>query len=218
MRRSLLAAMVLVGAASPAPAQNLSPQIAAQSVPVTPDNFNRAEADMYWGTIVKDGGFGKFVHHRDLYPIDAPIVRPNRDTLYSMSVFDFDAGPVTVTLPDARERFMSFVAINGDQYDLQVTYGPGAYTFTKEQMGTRYGSFGLRILVDPNDPKDMDAVHKLQDEVKVEQPGGPGKFEPPNWDPVTQKKVRDALLVLGSTLPDTKRMFGPPTSVDPVRH
>ena len=115
MRRSLLAAMVLVGAASPAPAQNLSPQIAAQSVPVTPDNFNRAEADMYWGTIVKDGGFGKFVHHRDLYPIDAPIVRPNRDTLYSMSVFDFDAGPVTVTLPDAGKRFMSFVAINGEQ-------------------------------------------------------------------------------------------------------
>jgi hypothetical protein len=93
-----------------------------------------------------------------------------------------------------------------------VTYGPGAYTFTKEQMGTRYGSLGLRILVDPNDPKDMDAVHKLQNAVKVEQPGGPGKFEPPNWDPVTQKKVRDALLVLGSTLPDTKRMFGPPTT------
>ena len=81
-----------------AASQQSAPPAAAQSIAVTPDNFNRAEADMYWGTIVKDGGFGKFVHHRDLYPIDAPIVRPNRDTLYSMSVFDFDAGPVTVTL------------------------------------------------------------------------------------------------------------------------
>ncbi len=46
----------------------------------------------------------------------------------------------------------------------------------------------------------------------------PGKFEAPNWDPASQKKVRDALLVLGSTLPDSKRMFGPKAEVDPVRH
>jgi uncharacterized protein DUF1254/adenylate/guanylate cyclase family protein len=55
-------------------------------------------------SIVKDGGFGKYVHHRELYPVDAPIVRPNRDTLYSFSNFDLDAGPVTITLPDARQR------------------------------------------------------------------------------------------------------------------
>ena len=36
----------------------------------------------------------------------------------------------------------------------------------------------------------------------------PGKFEVPNWDQASQKKVRDALLVLGATLPDSKRMFG----------
>jgi hypothetical protein len=29
--------------------------------------------------------FIKLVHHRELYPVDAPIVRPNRDTLYSFS-------------------------------------------------------------------------------------------------------------------------------------
>ena len=31
----------------------------------------------------------------------------------------------------------------------------------------------------------------------------PGKFEMPNWDPASQKKVRDALIVLGTTLPDS---------------
>ena len=41
-------------------------------------------------------------------------------------------------------------------------------------------------------------VHALQDAIKIEQPGGPGKFEMPNWDQASQKKVRDALLVLGS--------------------
>jgi len=35
---------------------------------------------------------------------------------------------------------------------------------------------------------------------------------------VSQKKVREALLVLGSTLPDSRRMFGARDQVDPVRH
>src|SRR5688572_7707506 len=67
------------------------------------------------------------------------------------------------------------------------------------------------------DPKDVEAVHALQDAIKVDQPGGPGKLEVPNWDQASQKTVREALLVLASTLPDTKRMFGPKDAVDPVR-
>ena len=51
---------------------------------------------------LKEDGFGKFEHHRELSPIDAQtIIRQNRDTLYSAAVFDLDAGPVTFTLPDA---------------------------------------------------------------------------------------------------------------------
>jgi hypothetical protein len=37
-----------------------------------------------------------------------------------------------------------------------------------------------------------------------------------NWDPASQNKVCDALLVLGTTLPDAKRMFGTKDRVDPV--
>ena len=46
------------------------------------------------------GAFGKFVHGRELTPIDKRgIIRPNRDTLYSFAVFDFDAGPVKSGYP-----------------------------------------------------------------------------------------------------------------------
>ena len=45
-----------------------------------------------------------------------------------------------------------------------------------------------------------------------------GKFEVPGWDQATQKKVRDALLILGTTLPDSKGMFGKKGQVDQVRH
>src|SRR6202008_2338722 len=81
---------------------------------VTPDNFVRAETDLYFGNLVNDGGFGKFHHIRELSPIDNQLViRQNRDTLYSAGVFDLDAGPVTVGLPDADEWFMSLQVITG---------------------------------------------------------------------------------------------------------
>jgi hypothetical protein len=186
-------------------------------VPVTPDNFNRAEADLVFGGMVKDGCLGKFVHHREPMTIDCPIVRPNRDTLYSMSVFDLDAGPVAITLPDPDKRFLSLQATDEDHYSSLVAYGAGRHTFTREAIGTRYVAIGLRILVDPADPEDLKQVHALQDAIVVRQ-DGPGRFEVPNWDPASQKKVRDALLKLGETVPDTKRMFGARGQVDPVRH
>ena len=106
-------------------------------VQVTPDNFNRAESDMVMASVVKDGGW-LIAHHRRLYPVDAAIVRPNRDTLYSLSVFDLDAGPVTITLPDAGQRFMTLQVIDGEQYNPEVHYGAGRYSFTREKIGTRY--------------------------------------------------------------------------------
>jgi hypothetical protein len=84
-------------------------------VPVTPDNFVRAETDLYFGNAVKDGGVGKFFHHRTPTSIDQQsVIRMNRDTLYSAAVFDLDAGPVTITLPAAGKRFMSMQVINED--------------------------------------------------------------------------------------------------------
>ncbi len=195
-----------------------APQAPAGSpVLVTADNFIRAETDMNFAGGVK-GQLGRFLHHREPISIDFPIVRPNRDTLYSLSVFDLDAGPVTITLPSAGQRFMSMQVIDEDHYTPEVVYGAGSYTFTKEKIGTRYVSMGVRILVDPADPEDTKQVHALQEAITVTQPGGPGRFEVPNWDLVSQKKVRDALLVLGETVPDTMRMFGARDRVDPIRH
>jgi hypothetical protein len=145
------------------------------------------------------------------------VVRANRDTLYSAGVFDLDAGPVTITMPDAGKRFMSMIVIDEDQYAPLVFYGAGTHTLTKEQIDTRYVMVGIRTFVDPADPKDLEEVHALQDAIKVTQTS-PGSFEVLKWDQTSQKKVREALLALAATLPDTKRMFGPKDQVDPVRH
>lgn len=185
--------------------------------PVTPDNFCRAETDMYFGKTVRDGAMGKFVHKREPVAIDKQtVIRMNRDTLYSQAVFDLDAGPVTVALPETGGRFMSMQVLDEDQYTVKVVYGTASNTFTKDQVGTRYLFAIVRTLIDPAKAGDLEEVHKLQDAMKVEQPGGPGRFEVLNWDPDTQKKVREGLLALASTLLDFKRAFGAKSEVDPV--
>jgi hypothetical protein len=98
-----------------------------------------------------------------------------------------------------------------------VVYGKGSYELTKEKIGTRYVLAAIRTLASPDDPQGVEQVHALQDAIKVSQTS-PGTFEVPKWDPASQKKVRDALVVLGSTLPDMKHAFGPKGQVDPVRY
>lgn len=197
----------------------LRPAALATPIPVSVDNFVRAESDMYFGHSVHDaGGIGRFHHHREPMAIDhQTVIRANRDTLYSTVVLDLDAGPATLTLPDAGGRFMSLLVIDEDQYTRPAIYEPGAYTFSRENVDTRYVLLGIRTLVDPRDPADLATVCALQDAISVVQPGGPGRWEPPAWDLVSQKTVRGALVQLAATLPDTKRMFGAKEEVDPVR-
>jgi hypothetical protein len=193
---------------------------AADAVPVTVDNFVRAESDLYFGGILKDsgGGIGKFNHRREVSRIDhQTVIRLNRDTLYSSALFDLDGGPVTITLPDAGKRFRSLQVINQDHYVPLVSYKSGPQKLDKKRVGTRYVAVAIRTLVDPASPEDVKQVHALQDAIQVEQKSA-GSFAAPHWDQVSQKKVRDALLVLGSTMPDFKRAFGKKDEVDPVRH
>ncbi len=186
---------------------------------VTADNFNRAETDLYFASAVEQaGGIGRFLHRRDVMPIDnQSVVRANRDTLYSSAVFDLDAGPVTITLPDPGSRFMSMMVLDEDQYAAGVVYGKGRYTYTKDHLATRYIMIAVRTLVNPTDPDDLRRARALQDAITVGQSEA-GELELPDWDKASEKRVREALLALGATVPDSRRMFGTRAEVDPVRH
>jgi len=214
-RRLALALALSLGGSAAA----LAAETAASNapIPVTPDNFVRAESDRYLAAIAQKDGFGKFEHTREPAPIDSQtVVRLNRDTLYSAAVFDLDAGPVTITLPDAGKRFVSMQVIDQDQYTHAVNYKPGKYTLSKDKIGTRYVIVAVRTLANPSDPEDMKAAHAVQDAIQADQKKT-GSFEVPKWDQPSQDKVRNALLVLASTLPDTNKMFGTKSQVDPVR-
>jgi len=189
----------------------------AQTVKVTPYNFNRAESDVYFAKMVKDGGgTGKFFHDRLPTQVDKqPVIRMNRDTLYSSAVFDLDAGPVTITLPNAGSRFMSLQLVNEDHYVPGVYYKPGKITLTRKSIGTRYVAGFLRIFMDPASDADIKTANGLQDAVLIEQ-ASPGRLEIPSWDPETLDKTRSLLLGLAQLGGEPGVKFGKKSEVDPI--
>jgi hypothetical protein len=191
--------------------------VAGATEPVTPDNFKRAETDFMFKKKVGEGYFGKIGHVREPVPIDKQIIiRMNRDTLYSFGVFDLTQ-PVTIVKPDTGKRFQSMVVINEDHYIKQVAYDAGEYVLTREKIGTRYVQVAFRTLVDPADLEDVKAVHAIQDKIMTRQ-SSPGVFEIPDWDDASRETVGKGLKLMGSTLTDSKRMFGDVQDVETVRH
>ena len=188
-----------------------------EPVTVTLDNFIRAETDMYFGKSAADGGLGKLRHRRKMADIDAQdVVRMNRDTIYSSGVFDLEAAPVTIVLPDAGKRFMSMQVISQDHFTIEVLYAPGSFTYTKDKVGTRYVFIIIRTLADPQNLDDMKNANELQDRITVEQ-AGTGSFEVPDWDPVSQARVRSGLNAI-APLGRKGTRFGTRDEVDPVAH
>jgi len=85
---------------------------------------------------------------------------------------------------------------------------PGTYTFKQSEIGTRYMVFVIRVLCDPNDPKDMDRAHKLQDGVVVTQTDMGDMSGLKDWNKEEMLAMRNAYSTLGSSLSSSKTFFG----------
>jgi hypothetical protein len=184
---------------------------------VTVDNFIRAETDTTFARYVKNQAFGKLLHFRKPTPIDKQnVIRMNRDTIYSVGVFDLTE-PVTIVKPDGKGRYQSMQVLNQDQYTLAVETGKGEFTFTRDTVGTRYVLFLFRTFINANDPADIKAGNELQDQIAVRQKSA-GTFDVPDWDQKSLAGLRDAINVLAATKTNTIGMFGNIKQVDPINH
>lgn len=67
---------------------------------VNVDNFARAETARIFDDILRmTGGVNRWVHYRSPTPVDKqPVIRMNRDTLYSSAIVDITEG-AQITLP-----------------------------------------------------------------------------------------------------------------------
>jgi hypothetical protein len=186
-------------------------------VKVTIRNFARAESDLMFSRLAAGVGLGRWNHTRALKSLDdQPIIRQNRDTLYSSAIVDVRPG-ATLTLPDTGGRYISVGVIDQDHYIPVILREPGEHLLTREQVGTDFAALLVRILVDPNDADDITAVNRLQDGL-VLSGGGSGAFTLPDYDEPSQTETRDALLTLGRGVSTYDRAFGTRAAVDPVMH
>ena len=166
---------------------------------------------------VDAGCFARLCSERGPMPVDKQeVIRLNRDTPYTAGVFDLTS-PLSITMPKTDGRFQSLVVINEDHYIRHVSYKPGTYVFSPKNVGTRYAYVIIRTFMDPNSATDVDITHKLQDEIKIKQ-SSVGKLELPEWDQTQRKKLHDALLLVGSFVPNSHNSFGDAKQVNPVRH
>ncbi len=184
---------------------------------VTVDNFVRAETDLTFQRFVNQGAFGKIAHFRQPTPLDKQdVIRMNRDTLYSMGVFDLNQ-PVMIVKADSGDRFQSMLIINQDHSMLPVEHGAGTFTITQEQIGTRYVVVIFRTFMDATNPDDIKEANDLQDQIQVQQLDI-GSFSVPEWDQKSLTNVRDAINVLASTMTDTTQCFGDKAKLNPLYH
>ena len=189
------------------------------AVIVDVDNFKRVETDTMIDRMLPIiGGVGVFHHDRALAPLNQqPVIRQNRDTLYSVAIVDLSAGSVTLTVPEVGDRYISVMVINQDHYINRVFHRAGSYPLTIDEFDTPYLIVAARILFDPSSSTDLAEVHAIQDQLNLHA-SGEQHFSHSDYDPDSHRQVRDALLVLGKTMGGLAGCFGAKEDVDPVRH
>lgn len=192
--------------------------VAAESIPVSTDNFARAEtADQMDRFIAAAGGINTFYHYREPTPIDQQtVIRMNRDTFYSFAVVNISEG-ATLTLPDAGDRYQSAMIVNEDHFINKVFYGAGTYDLNVDEFDTPFVVVAIRTLVDAGNPEDVKAANAVQDKVVISA-NSETPYSHPDYDQDSFQGVKEHLLGLGAYVTDAGSTFGRAEDVDAVRH
>jgi hypothetical protein len=186
---------------------------------VTVDNFVRAETDrMFAGIMAANNvAINEWAHNRVPTPLDnQPVIRQNRDTLYSAAVVDISQG-ATLIIPEARGRYLSAMVVNQDHYINEVFHDAGEHELTLEKFDTPFVVVAVRILVDPGEPDDVSAVTALQDQLTITASSAE-PFRMPAYEATSFAETRDALIKLSEGLDGYAGAFGRRDEVDPIRH
>lgn len=190
----------------------------SEAVTVNVDNFARAESNLAFAATQKEAGdVNTWSHNRVPTPFDRqPVIRQNRDTLYSAAVVNVSEG-ATITIPDAGDRYLSAMVIDQDHYVPHIFHGGGTHELALAESGTEFVLVVVRILVDPNDADDLAAVNRLQDELVIDARAGAAFVLPP-YDLDAMKDTRAHLIGLSRGIGDFHGAFGRRGEVDEIRH
>jgi len=193
-------------------------KLSHMSIHVNVDNFARAESDrMFSSVAAQAGGVNRLNHNRTPTPVDAqPVIRMNRDTLYSAAIVDISEG-ARLTIPDGGDRYVSVMVVNQDHYINRVFHDAGDYELTVDEFDTPWAAVAARVLVDPGDEADVAAVNALQDGFALDAASA-RPFVLPDYETSSFDATRQALLGLARGLNGFDHAFGAKSDVNPVRH
>jgi len=161
---------------------------------VTQDNFPQAYTNLRFDAIIKKaGGINKFlampVPSSD--PTKQFVVRMNRDTYYSTSVFDMTGG-IYVTIPET-DKYVTIQVVDENHETQLMTYGPGRHKLTAK---TNHAFVIVRAL-------DDETRRDLKAEASSAKP-----FEVKKWDMESFAKVEEAGNIDFSDGYDQSKAFG----------
>lgn len=164
------------------------------SIIVTQDNFPQAYTNLRFDAIIKKaGGINTFLEMPvpSSDPTKQFVVRMNRDTYYSTSVFDMTDG-IFVTIPET-DKYVTIQVVDENHETQLMTYGPGRHKLTAK---TDHAFVIVRALED-------DARRNLKAEANSAKP-----FVVKNWDKESFAKTEEAGNLDFSDGYDQSKAFG----------
>lgn len=224
MKRTLLASLLAVSMVSTtAIAHDLGDHLPKRGQPtalqlehsgevgVTKDNFIAAESDKYFFEQQAKSGINHFTHDRILLTMETQtVVRQNRDTLYSKSIWDTKGG-VTFELP-VLDTYQTLQVIDENHRTVAVIYaeeGRNKVTITPDMLTSgEHVWVVVRTQVESNSPQDIAEGNKKQDLIK----GTANSWQPymsKGFDQYDRENVRLSLEEDVLKLDFTKAMGAP---------
>lgn len=191
------------------------------TIQVTKDNFIAAESDKYFFEQQEKSGINHFTHDRILLTMDTQtVVRQNRDTLYSKSIWDTSGG-VTFELP-ILDTYQTLQVIDENHRSIAVLYaeeGKNKITITPDMLSSGQHVWTIaRTQVDSNTPRAIEDGNKKQDMIKGTA-NSDNLYIPKGFDQVTRENVRLSLEDDVLKLDFTKAMGAPEEkAIKPVQN
>ncbi len=129
MRQMLTATLylLLVGTGSAVAELAIDGKEYDETIPVTINNFNEAEAAVNFNKWAARGIMNSSVDLTDYYPAGpAPTVRANRDTLYTVGLYDNSKG-IVINQPD-NDIFQSALVLDENAFALDYVWSAGEFS------------------------------------------------------------------------------------------
>ena len=166
----------------------------SSGIVVTEDNFPQAYSNLRFNAIIKNtGGVNKFLEMpvASSDPSKQFVVRMNRDTYYSTSIFDMTGG-IILTIPET-DKYISVQVVDENHETQPMIYGPGRHKLTAK---TKHAFIVVRTL-------DDNARRNLKTETNSSDP-----FVVKKWDDASFKKVAAAGNTIFTNGYDQSKAYG----------